>query len=468
MHQLRPELLWPTSFTNAEKIADDLKSHAQRDVREVWEKLDKDTQEQLANRTPKAPVEPQLAAALARDFNALLLSGTFGAPAADSAAARMRANRVKLDGIFAGSIRPFKPGPMHVINTALNLTAGEKLAWQQRQAESFTITPLHAGSFYVGYRDSKEYGGPDGISIGTAVTISGAAASPNQGYNSSPALAFLLTLLNVRLGSWLGNPGLAGRKSFKRNHPRTNLEPLLWELTGTTNDQCSLVYLSDGGHFENLGLYEMVLRRCRYIVVSDGGCDPKYTFEDLGNAIRKIRTDLGVPIDIEKMFMFPRTAEGKKEEGRYVATARIRYSAIDAIPKDAADNDIAIDGTLIYIKPGLYSEEYFPKDVYNYATSSAEFPHESTADQFFSESQFESYRALGRHAINEICGNYAANNGVFPVATTFDSVAEFTQHVAAKAGRDESFDIQIDKKSTPHLPLAIAVAATPKARLVIR
>jgi hypothetical protein len=467
MHELRQELLWPTSFTNAEKIADDLKVHAQPVLVYLWGNLDKETQQQLAKRKLTDAVEPELCAALARDLNALLLSGTFGgALPTDSAAARLRANRLKLDEVFAGSIRPFKRGPMHVINTALNLTAGEKLAWQQRQAESFTITPLHSGSFYVGYRDSKEYGGPDGISVGTAVTISGAAASPNQGYNSSPALAFLLTLLNVRLGSWLGNPGLAGRKSFNRNHPRTNLEPLLWELTGTTNDQCPLVYLSDGGHFENLGLYEMVLRRCRYIVVSDGGCDPKYTFEDLGNAIRKIRTDLGVPIDIEKMFMFPRTPDGKYEEGRYVATARIRYSAIDETPKGLEET--GIDGTLIYIKPGLYSEEYFPKDVYNYATSSAEFPHESTADQFFSESQFESYRALGRHAINEICGNYAANNGVFPVATSFESVAEFAKHVAGKAGRDESHDIQIDRKNTPNLPVAIALTATPNARLVIR
>jgi len=464
MHELRQELLWPTCFKNVTAFVKQLTDHNDAVSLEIWNSLDKKTRQQLEDRKPDDPIDAPLTNALVRNLNGILQNGNLGSVRDDdSPAARLRYNRETLDQTFSDSISPLKHrGPMHVINTALNLTSGEKLAWQQRQAESFTVTPLHSGSFYVGYRDSKEYGGEDGISVGTAVTISGAAASPNQGYNSSPALAFLLTLLNVRLGSWLGNPGLAGRNTYDSGHPRTNLEPLLWELTGTTNDQCPLVYLSDGGHFENLGVYEMVLRRCRYIVVSDGGCDPKYSFEDLGNAIRKIRTDMGVPIDIEKMYMFPRSADGKYVEGRYVATARIRYSAIDATP-DGVKN---IDGTLIYIKPGLYSEDYFPKDVYNYATSSAEFPHESTADQFFSESQFESYRALGRHVINEICGNYVSKDDLFPVARSFDTVAQFAEAVRTKADRDKSFDFDISKAKDAGVNLA--VLATPSARLVIR
>ncbi|HYU27314.1 MAG TPA: hypothetical protein VEO74_19030, partial [Thermoanaerobaculia bacterium] len=182
-------------------------------------------------------------------------------------------------------------------------------------------------------------------------------------------------------------------------NPRGNLETLAWEMTGNTNDQCPWIYLSDGGHFENLALYEMVLRRCRYIVVSDGGCDPKFSFDDLGNAIRKIRTDLGVPIDIyQKLHMFPRAEPGTPLiEGSYVTIAKIRYSVIDG---NAAEKD----GTLIYLKPSVYNEATLPRDVYNYCQQSPTFPHESTADQFFSESQFESYRALGRHVLNVISG----------------------------------------------------------------
>jgi hypothetical protein len=297
------------------------------------------------------------------------------------------------------------------VNTALNLTSGENLAWQQRMAESFTVSPYHSGSLFLGYRTSPQYG--DGISLGTAVTISGAAASPNMGYHSSPLMAFLLTFFNIRLGSWLGNPGPHGHKSYKRKHPWTGLVPMFAELTGNSTDKSKWVYLSDGGHFENLGLYEMVVRRCHRIVLSDSGADPRCSFEDLGNAIRKIRTDLGIPIEIAKITMAPRAKDGKPVAGEYFAVGTIRYSAVD---KDA------VDGKLVYIKPGVYQSENFPWDVYNYAQESLEFPHEPTSDQFFSESQFESYRALGRHAFNDICKGC-------PAPRRFATIDEFASSI---------------------------------------
>jgi hypothetical protein len=423
MYELQPDLLWPTSFIDFPALVTQLTANFTTPgsvEQTIWNALDAKTRGWLED---KRAVNDALKNAMMQNLNRILMREDLGGGIeGEPSAPRLRRNRAALQQAFGDCLRPRQHVPLHVINTALNLTSGEKLAWQQRKAESFTVSPLHSGSFYVGYRESKEYGGKDGISIGTAVAISGAAASPNQGYHSSPAMAFILTILNVRLGSWLGNPGLAGRNTYDNAHPRTNLEPLAWELTGTTNDQCPLVYLSDGGHFENLGLYEMVLRRCRFIVVSDGGCDPKCSFEDLGNAIRKIRTDLGVPIDIEYDDMHPRSADSTLTKGRYVTTARIRYSAIDDTDKD---------GWLVYIKPGLYEGEYFPKDVYNYATESLDFPHETTADQFFSESQFESYRALGRHAFNEICGNYKSGKNTY--AATYPTVAAFTQAAKTNA-----------------------------------
>ncbi|HEY0140986.1 MAG TPA: patatin-like phospholipase family protein [Thermoanaerobaculia bacterium] len=283
------------------------------------------------------------------------------------------------------------PRPMHVVNAALNLVGGQNLAWQERKAESFTFTPLHSGSYRLGYRSSAEYGGPTGITLGTAVTISGAAASPNMGYNSSTPLALLMTFFNVRLGWWLGNPGPHGDRTFRAASPTNALRPLVAEALGNTSDTFPYVYLSDGGHFENLALYEMVLRRRRFIVVSDAGCDDQFAFDDLGNAIRKIRTDFGIPIEMEEpMSLYPR---GDKKAGRYCAIGRIRYSAMDGgVP----------DGVLLYLKPAVYLAGE-PKDVYNYAKSCEAFPHESTADQFFSESQFESYRALGSFAIDQLC-----------------------------------------------------------------
>ena len=241
------------------------------------------------------------------------------------------------------------------------------------------------------------YGGPRGVTLGTAVTISGAAASPNAGSTSSPLATFLMTFFNARLGAWLGNPGRAGSKTFHLGAPTQKVTPILAEMFGVTTDTSPYVALSDGGHFENLALYEMVLRRCRLIVVSDAGCDPGATFVDLGGAVRKIRVDLGVPIEFPKgvNIRSRRDPAPSGSPGDYWAVGRIRYSAVDA-----GSDPSRTDGILIYLKPALYGRE--PSDVQQYARTSETFPHESTADQFFSESQFESYRALGEFIVDEL------------------------------------------------------------------
>jgi hypothetical protein len=287
--------------------------------------------------------------------------------------------------------------PFHVINMALNVVSSQNLAWQERKAESFIVSPLHSGSgskTFDGpgaYQRTEQYGDPAGISLGTAVAISGAAASPQMGYHSSPALAFLMSLFNVRLGWWLANPGHAGAGHYRAEGPGFALEPLTSEMFGLTTDTRAYVYLSDGGHFENLGLYEMIRRRCRYIVVSDAGCDPDFSFEDLGNAFRKIKIDLRVDIDFfhrERLRFRPKadTAGQKDFAGQ-------KYFCLGIIKYREADGGQAKNGILLYVKPGLRGDE--PPDIASYAMANPTFPHESTSDQWFSESQFESYRHLG-------------------------------------------------------------------------
>jgi hypothetical protein len=276
--------------------------------------------------------------------------------------------------------------------------------WQERKAESFTVSPLHSGNWRLGYRDTREYGGTRGITLGTAVTISGAAVSPNMGYHSSKVIAFLLTLFNVRLGWWLGNPGPAGERTYKRPCPRLTITPLAAEAFGFTDDHHGYVYLSDGGHFENLGLYEMVRRRCHQIVVCDAGCDPGCALDDLGNAVRKIRIDMGVRIKFTRILISGRrNADGRNADGRCETPPRDRYCAIGEIDYRSVDGEQARNGTLLYIKPAYYGGE--PADVVNYATTCRDFPHETTADQFFSESQFESYRSLGYHVMEQLWGS---------------------------------------------------------------
>jgi hypothetical protein len=284
--------------------------------------------------------------------------------------------------------------PFHVINMTVNFAHPGNLAWQQRKAASFTVSPLHAGcgsdalASGGAYRLSREYGDHEGgITLGTAFAISGAAVSPNMGYHSSPGLALLMTLFNVRLGWWLGNPAVDNELSIRRSGPAWAPAPLLREALGLTNERSPFLYLSDGGHFENLGLYEMVRRRCRLIVVSDAGSDPDYKFEDLGNTLRKIWIDLGIEIcfhGLEGLTKRPDPLVPSDKPARYWAVGDICYRKADGEGED---------GQLLYIKSGIHGGE--PIGVLSYAIEHPAFPHESTTDQFFSESQFESYRALG-------------------------------------------------------------------------
>jgi hypothetical protein len=210
-------------------------------------------------------------------------------------------------------------------------------------------------------------------------------------------MAFLMTVFNIRLGLWMQNPDrVSANVPFTGRGPILGLRALAMELFGKTDANWDYVHLSDGGHFENLGLYELVRRRCRFIVVSDAGQDRGRHFDDLGNAIRKVRIDLGVPIDFtDRISIYPKAVDGKPAAGAaYFAVGRIDYTPVDG--KDARP------GLLVYVKPAIIEEE--PYDVTNYARRSRDFPHETTADQWFSESQFESYRALGKNVLARLIG----------------------------------------------------------------
>ena len=322
-------------------------------------------------------------------------------------------------------------GPFPIINATLNLSSGRNLAWQERKGASFIFTPVYSG--YDTGRDASgtstsrrmRVGGDadggatptgyyptqlvaktkyepetaagaaaaarftnDGIMLGTTVAISGAAANPNQGYHTSTAVAFLMSVFNVRLGWWLGNP--AGPKASS-NGPTFGLGYTLAELFGTTSSESAFVNLSDGGHFDNMGLYELVRRRCRYIILCDAEQDGRLAFGGLSTAIRMCRTDFGAKIEIG-LSQLARRPDNQPESfsGCHHAVGDITY----------ADGTT---GKLVYLKSSLTADE--PADVLGYHNQVAQFPHESTADQWFDESQFESYRALGCHIADKALGD---------------------------------------------------------------
>jgi len=288
-------------------------------------------------------------------------------------------------------------GPYHIVCTALNLVSGKDLAWQTRKARSFIYSPFYCGYDFFNdqpahgdlansaFRKTNWFSGYPGPYLGTALAISGAAATPNMGYHSSPALTFLMTVFNVRLGWWAGNT--RNNEKWQLSGPRQMLY-LLNELFGRTDDESNFVYLSDGGHFENLGLYELVRRKCRYIIASDGGCDPDYSFGDLGNAIQKCRRDLGaeILIDVSKL----RPKQGERFCEQHYAVGKIKYS----------DDK---EGTLLYLKSSLTKNDR--RDVQSFAEEDGAFPHDSTADQFFNETRFESFRALGEDVFTSVAND---------------------------------------------------------------
>jgi hypothetical protein len=167
------------------------------------------------------------------------------------------------------------------------------------------------------------------------------------------------------------------------------------EAFGLTTEDCPYVYLSDGGHFENLGLYEMVKRGCRYIVLVDCSADPEKRFGDLGNALRKIRIDTNVDIKFDDGW-----AQDLRDGRKRWAVGRILYHQV---------NNADEDGTLVYIKPVMCQTE--PPDVLAYQAANPDFPHQGTANQFFNESQTESYRMLGLHTVREMIQSWSAKQG---------------------------------------------------------
>jgi len=312
--------------------------------------------------------------------------------------------------------------PFHIVNCALNLGGSSDLAVHTRRSASFTLSPLHCGSAYasheqqerspqdprdddteVGFIPTRDFGHRDGgPTLGQAISVSGAAASPNMGYHTSSVIAFLLTLFNVRLGWWFPNPRKAGDGWMS---PHFSLSYLSAELFGGASDTSSFVMVSDGGHFENLAAYELIRRKCRVIVISDGECDDKYKFEGLGTLIRVCEVDFGCTISVDVDDLRAGAVDGGWSRRRW-AIGDITYSD-------------GTTGILVYVKASMNGKE--DTSVRQYKSTSPLFPHESTGDQFYGEDQFESYRHLGRAIGKEVFESYCNEPTMVRVAEKLHS-----------------------------------------------
>jgi len=293
------------------------------------------------------------------------------------------------DDILLTQLRNTERGaPYHLINTMLNLVGGSDLSTQARASDSFLMSKHFCGSMRTGYRRTNEYA-CGSISLGTAVAVSGAAASPTMGAQTpSAALSALMTLFNVRLGYWAPTPSLSyWRSGSARLWPVYTLQ----ELISQTTDLLPYCYLTDGGHYENTGVYSLIQRGCNLIVVGECGADPRTTLDDLGNMIRKVRIDFAAEItfedeDIRKLRQQP--------AGAHVIVGKVHYDSDHAaaigLPEDERE------GVLVIIKPNLAGGE--PVDVKQYGYLHDDFPQQQTFDLWYDEAQFESYRRLGEES----------------------------------------------------------------------
>lgn len=309
-------------------------------------------------------------------------------------------------------------GPYHLINTAINVEASSVANRRGRNADFFIFSPKFVGSKSTGYVstiDVEEVA--TGLTLATAMAASGAAVSSNMGAETIKPLTATLALLNVRLGYWLRNPAkLHGAKRTPSGADVTKIDHrnllanyyFIGEVLGQLSEKRKSVYLTDGGHIENLGIYELLRRRCRVIIAVDAEADPQMAFGSFNILERYALIDMGVRIDLpwqpiaDESLVTSKAIDNagalidrgdgetgntpsrvKKDHGPHCAVGEISYPG-------------GRKGVLVYIKASLTGDEN--DYVFDYKKVYSDFPHETTIDQMFTEAQFEAYRALGFHA----------------------------------------------------------------------
>jgi hypothetical protein len=291
------------------------------------------------------------------------------------------------------TINPGNSAPYHLINTTLNVPSSTHAALRDRKSDFFLFSKHWCGSPATGYYPTANWKTNDSPpDLATAMAISGAAASSHMGLGSMPTLTALLTFLNVRLGFWILRPD---RNDWLK---APGFSCLVREMTGIgMSEKQAWLNLSDGGHIENMAVYELLRRRCKYIICVDGEADPECTFQGLMTLVRHAQIDFGIHIDsiLNDMRPDPKTNYSQT----HATFCRILYP----------DNAI---GLLLYMKLSVTGNE--PELIRRYRILHPDFPHQSTLDQFFDEEQFEAYRQLGVHVCDGLFSRALMNGNTNP------------------------------------------------------
>lgn len=296
------------------------------------------------------------------------------------------------DDVTLGDYRPHTAGgPVHLINCCINQTTDDRTGMYNadRKGVSLTVGPLGVETG-TQLPDVSSPSTLEGTTLAEWVAISGAAVGSGMGSFTRPGVAAMTFLSGFRLGYW--------QRSLLANAARSRvglakyvsmLQEMFARFPGLN---APYWYLSDGGHFDNTGVYALLKRRLPLIVLADCGADPQYRFGDVENLVRKARIDHGALIEfvdpaslaavagpLAARFATPASMATDDGQG-CLALARITY----------ADG---LRGALLVVKPRVVSD--LDLDIAGYGGRHSDFPQQSTLNQFFSEEEWEAYCALG-------------------------------------------------------------------------
>jgi len=379
---------------------------------------------------------------------------------------RHRPEAANISEVAAGddvaSIRNYTPhvagGPLHLINLTVNQTVDftSQRGNRDRKGESVCVSSIGMSigkTSHAAWSDPKdgdlarkqptavtplgyvpgtdhplvdEAGTPtqraEMLSLRQWMAISGAAFGPARGQSTSLGSALMFGLANLRTGYWwnsgIGEVGRDGypaltvlRRSFYLTHFLFQTHALLlseW-IARFPGPWDRYWYLSDGGHFEVLGAYELVRRRVPRIIVCDGSADPDYQMSGIANLIRKARIDFAaeiVPFEPADYAKLPESAQAclgtldqiKPRAGQPGASRPVKCATLFWVRYAKAPAQRSV---MLYLKANVTGDE--SADILQYQRTHPDFPNEPTEDQFFDEEQWESYRRLGEHIMTSLC-----------------------------------------------------------------
>jgi hypothetical protein len=296
------------------------------------------------------------------------------------------------------TINPKDFAPYHLINATANLPSSTNVAMRERKSDFFLFSKHWCGAPSVGYAETAQWRvGAAPIDLATAMAVSGAAASPYMGLGSISTLRALLAFLNVRLGYWIRRPGT------HRLFATPGFSCLIREMTSIAmSEKQAWINLSDGGHIENMAIYELLRRRCKFIISIDGESDPQSTFQGHLTLVRHAQIDFGIRIEPNLTDLRPDLRSKFSES--HTMMCRIYYPETGDQP--------ASQGLILYMKLSVTGNEL--EMIKRYRILHPDFPHQTTLDQFFDEEQFEAYRQLGVHVAEGLFTRALLHDGTHP------------------------------------------------------